>query len=99
MRHFWEKNDIKGAIDALRKLPDHSVGIYEKISCVLLYSIIDDGLQVVPRGFSCMLSLDKSQITCGAGASRFNQCFHAKNGDSHLRSVLWPTSCAYRLIR
>lgn len=27
VRHFWERNDIKGAINALRKLPDHSVGI------------------------------------------------------------------------
>ncbi|XP_012449464.1 katanin p80 WD40 repeat-containing subunit B1 homolog KTN80.1 isoform X1 [Gossypium raimondii] len=25
VRHFWEKNDIKGSIGALRKLPDHSV--------------------------------------------------------------------------
>ncbi|XVF27694.1 hypothetical protein REPUB_Repub14bG0131000 [Reevesia pubescens] len=25
VRHFWEKNDIKGAFGALRKLPDHSV--------------------------------------------------------------------------
>ncbi|PSS24671.1 Katanin p80 WD40 repeat-containing subunit like [Actinidia chinensis var. chinensis] len=25
VRHFWERNDIKGAIDAMRKLPDHSV--------------------------------------------------------------------------
>ncbi|KAL5579351.1 hypothetical protein UlMin_011793 [Ulmus minor] len=25
VRHFWERNDIKGAIGALRKLPDHSV--------------------------------------------------------------------------
>ncbi|XVE51275.1 hypothetical protein DITRI_Ditri02bG0026800 [Diplodiscus trichospermus] len=25
VRHFWEKNDVKGAIGALRKLPDHSV--------------------------------------------------------------------------
>ncbi|XWS18331.1 hypothetical protein CRYUN_Cryun32bG0034800 [Craigia yunnanensis] len=25
VRHFWEKNDIRGAINALRKLPDHSV--------------------------------------------------------------------------
>ncbi|XP_022724346.1 katanin p80 WD40 repeat-containing subunit B1 homolog isoform X2 [Durio zibethinus] len=33
VRHFWEKNDIKDAISALRKLPDHSVGIYGKISC------------------------------------------------------------------
>ncbi|GMP40822.1 hypothetical protein CsSME_00011127 [Camellia sinensis var. sinensis] len=26
VRHFWERNNIKGAIDATRKLPDHSVG-------------------------------------------------------------------------
>ncbi|XP_039061745.1 katanin p80 WD40 repeat-containing subunit B1 homolog KTN80.1-like isoform X2 [Hibiscus syriacus] len=25
VRHFWEKNDIKGAVGVLRKLPDHSV--------------------------------------------------------------------------
>lgn len=28
VRHFWERNDIKGALNALRKLPDHSVSIY-----------------------------------------------------------------------
>ncbi|KAH6790579.1 hypothetical protein C2S51_005585 [Perilla frutescens var. frutescens] len=25
VRHFWERNDVKGAINAVRKLPDHSV--------------------------------------------------------------------------
>lgn len=25
VRHFWERRDIKGAINAMRKLPDHSV--------------------------------------------------------------------------
>ncbi|XP_057963211.1 katanin p80 WD40 repeat-containing subunit B1 homolog KTN80.2-like isoform X2 [Malania oleifera] len=25
VRHFWERNDTKGAINAMRKLPDHSV--------------------------------------------------------------------------
>ncbi|KAL8032626.1 hypothetical protein ABFX02_13G108600 [Erythranthe guttata] len=25
VRHFWERNDVKGAIIAVRKLPDHSV--------------------------------------------------------------------------
>ncbi|XP_012570048.1 katanin p80 WD40 repeat-containing subunit B1 homolog KTN80.1-like isoform X2 [Cicer arietinum] len=25
VRHFWERSDIKGAINALRKLPDQSV--------------------------------------------------------------------------
>lgn len=32
VRHFWERNDIKGAIDAAKKLPDHSVSIYWRIS-------------------------------------------------------------------
>jgi katanin p80 WD40 repeat-containing subunit B1 len=36
VRHFWERNDSKGAISALRKLPDHSVGIYWKSSSVML---------------------------------------------------------------
>ncbi|KAF5932510.1 hypothetical protein HYC85_028681 [Camellia sinensis] len=36
VRHFWEQNNIKGAIDATRKLPDHSVGIFWRISSVLL---------------------------------------------------------------
>lgn len=25
VRHFWQRNDLKGAINAMRKLPDHSV--------------------------------------------------------------------------
>lgn len=37
VRHFWERNDTKGAISALRKLPDHSVGIYWNGSSVLLF--------------------------------------------------------------
>lgn len=28
VHHFWERNDIRGAINALRKLPDHSVSIH-----------------------------------------------------------------------
>lgn len=39
MRHFWERNDIKGAISAIRKLPDHSVGIYWMSLRVLLILI------------------------------------------------------------
>ncbi|CAL1372716.1 unnamed protein product [Linum trigynum] len=27
IRHFWEQSDFKGAINAMRRLPDHSVGI------------------------------------------------------------------------
>ncbi|KAF5954870.1 hypothetical protein HYC85_007726 [Camellia sinensis] len=34
--HFLERNNIKGAIDATRKLHDHSVGISWRISSVLL---------------------------------------------------------------
>jgi hypothetical protein len=37
VRHFWEQNDTKGAISALRKLPDHSVGISWKSSIVMLF--------------------------------------------------------------
>ncbi|GMP71954.1 hypothetical protein CsSME_00030175 [Camellia sinensis var. sinensis] len=39
VRHFWEQNNIKGAIDATRKLPDHSVGIFWRISSVLLVQV------------------------------------------------------------
>ncbi|EOY28358.1 Transducin/WD40 repeat-like superfamily protein isoform 4 [Theobroma cacao] len=35
VRHFWEKNDIKGAIGALRKLPDHSVVQADVISVLM----------------------------------------------------------------
>ena len=28
IRHFWERNDMKGAINAMTKLPDHSVRIF-----------------------------------------------------------------------
>lgn len=40
VRHFWERNDIKGAINALRKLPDHSVGIRENSSCLVDFLFI-----------------------------------------------------------
>lgn len=36
VRHFWEQNDIKGAIDAVKKFPDHSVSTYWRNSNVLL---------------------------------------------------------------
>ena len=29
VRHFWERNDVKGAINAMMKLPDHSVSILQ----------------------------------------------------------------------
>ncbi|KAF5951406.1 hypothetical protein HYC85_009350 [Camellia sinensis] len=34
--HFLKRNNIKGAVDATRKLPDHSVGISWRILSVLL---------------------------------------------------------------
>lgn len=40
VRHFWERNDIKGAITAIRKLPDHAVGIYWIILCVVLIPLV-----------------------------------------------------------
>ncbi|KAF5939699.1 hypothetical protein HYC85_023958 [Camellia sinensis] len=36
VHHILKWNNIKGAIDAMRKLPDHSVGISWRISSVLL---------------------------------------------------------------
>eukprot|EP00261_Vitis_vinifera_P017716 XP_010647505.2 PREDICTED: katanin p80 WD40 repeat-containing subunit B1 homolog isoform X1 [Vitis vinifera] len=61
VRHFWEQNDVKGAINALRKLPDHSVQadvvsvLMEKMeiltldlfSCLLpvLMSLLDSNLE------------------------------------------------------
>lgn len=37
VRHFWERNDVKGAINAVQKLPDHSVSSCCKIH-LLLYT-------------------------------------------------------------
>ncbi|KAJ8761569.1 hypothetical protein K2173_004345 [Erythroxylum novogranatense] len=43
VRHFWERNDMEGAINAMRKLPDHSVQadvisvLMEKMEIVSLY--------------------------------------------------------------
>ncbi|GFZ03103.1 transducin/WD40 repeat-like superfamily protein [Actinidia rufa] len=33
VRHFWQRSDMKGAIDAVRKLPDHSVGTSRPDRC------------------------------------------------------------------
>lgn len=45
VRHFWERNDIKGAIDAVKKFLDHSVSIYWRISNMLLVLFL-----MVPTG-------------------------------------------------
>lgn len=49
VRHFWERNDIKGAINALRKLPDHSV--QADVISVLIEKIEIINLDL----FSCLL--------------------------------------------
>ncbi|XAR66416.1 hypothetical protein NMG60_11012648 [Bertholletia excelsa] len=49
VRHFWERNDIKGAIDAMRKLPDHSVQAD-------VVSILMEKMEIITLDlFSCLL--------------------------------------------
>eukprot|EP00257_Ricinus_communis_P017697 XP_015576203.1 katanin p80 WD40 repeat-containing subunit B1 homolog isoform X3 [Ricinus communis] len=49
VRHFWERNDIKGAINALRKLPDHSVQAD-------IISVLMEKMEILTLDlFSCLL--------------------------------------------
>ncbi|XP_062161285.1 katanin p80 WD40 repeat-containing subunit B1 homolog KTN80.1-like isoform X2 [Alnus glutinosa] len=49
VRHFWERNDTKGAISALRKLPDHSVQAD-------VISVLTEKTEILTLDlFSCML--------------------------------------------
>uniref|UniRef100_A0A7N1A6C1 Katanin p80 WD40 repeat-containing subunit B1 homolog n=1 Tax=Kalanchoe fedtschenkoi TaxID=63787 RepID=A0A7N1A6C1_KALFE len=49
VRHFWERNDIKGAINALKKLPDQ----YVKADVV---SVLADKMEILNLDlFSCLL--------------------------------------------
>ncbi|KAF9672294.1 hypothetical protein SADUNF_Sadunf11G0026400 [Salix dunnii] len=49
IRHFWERNDIKGAINALRKLPDYSVQVD-------VISVLMDKMEILNLDlFSCLL--------------------------------------------
>ncbi|XP_060191410.1 katanin p80 WD40 repeat-containing subunit B1 homolog KTN80.4-like isoform X1 [Lycium barbarum] len=49
VRHFWERNDIRGAINALRKLPDHSVQA-DVVSALI------DKMEIINLDlFSCLL--------------------------------------------
>ncbi|CAL5412171.1 unnamed protein product [Camellia sinensis] len=49
LRHFWDQNDINGAIDAVRKLPDHSVQAD-------LMSILMEKMEILTLDlFSCLL--------------------------------------------
>ncbi|XP_030480281.2 katanin p80 WD40 repeat-containing subunit B1 homolog KTN80.1 isoform X2 [Cannabis sativa] len=49
VRHFWERKDIKGAINAMRKLPDHSVQAD-------VINVLIDKMDIVTLDvFSCLL--------------------------------------------
>ncbi|KAL2932128.1 Katanin p80 WD40 repeat-containing subunit B1-like protein [Bienertia sinuspersici] len=51
VRHLWERNDIKGAITSLKKLPDHSVQAD-------VVSILMEKMEIVTMElFSCMLPI------------------------------------------
>jgi len=39
VRHFWERNDTKGAINALEKLPDQYVRIFLSADVSLFWSL------------------------------------------------------------
>lgn len=49
VRHFWEQNDIKGAINAMRKLPDHAVQAD-------VVSVLQEKMEILTLDlFSCLL--------------------------------------------
>lgn len=51
VRHLWERNDIKGAINALKKLPDHAVQAD-------VISVLMEKMEIVTLDlFSCLLPL------------------------------------------
>ncbi|GLU23061.1 hypothetical protein SLE2022_390930 [Rubroshorea leprosula] len=56
VRHFWERNDIKGAISALQKLPDHSV--QADVISVLMEKMESFTLDL----FSCLLPVLMSML-------------------------------------
>nr|XP_027111721.1 katanin p80 WD40 repeat-containing subunit B1 homolog isoform X3 [Coffea arabica] len=49
VRHFWERNDVKGAINAMMKLPDHSVQAD-------VVSVLKEKMEIITLElFSCLL--------------------------------------------
>lgn len=51
VRHLWERNDIKGAVNALKKLPDHAVQAD-------VISVLMEKMEIVTLDlFSCLLPL------------------------------------------
>ncbi|XP_055802848.1 katanin p80 WD40 repeat-containing subunit B1 homolog KTN80.4-like isoform X2 [Solanum dulcamara] len=51
VRHYWGRNDIKGALNALRKLPDHSVQAD-------VVSVLVDKMEIITLDlFSCLLPI------------------------------------------
>ncbi|XP_052183043.1 katanin p80 WD40 repeat-containing subunit B1 homolog KTN80.2-like isoform X2 [Diospyros lotus] len=67
LRHFWERNDIKGAIDAMRKLPDHSV--QADLVGVLMEKMEILSLDLFSRLLPVLLSLLDSKIERHANIS------------------------------
>ncbi|KAK2969858.1 hypothetical protein RJ640_030167, partial [Escallonia rubra] len=60
VRHFWERNDIKGAMNAMQKLPDHSVGVCRRIFQVHadVVSVLLGKMEIITLDlFSCLLPL------------------------------------------
>ncbi|KAF5944461.1 hypothetical protein HYC85_018538 [Camellia sinensis] len=67
LRHFWDRNDINGAIDAVRKLPDHSVDDFKSVACSVgnqfrvqadLMSILMEKMEILTLDlFSCLLAV------------------------------------------
>lgn len=93
VRHFWERNDIKGAINATGKFPDHSVGIYWKSLSVLLHLFL--GIRTISKQCNSVCSLSsKESFDPVAGASRCDQCSHGEKGYTQLRFVFLFASWA-----
>ncbi|CAH1448420.1 unnamed protein product [Lactuca virosa] len=55
VRHFWEHNDTKGAIDALRKLPDNAVSIYCMVQADVVNVLMERMDSLTLDLFSCLL--------------------------------------------
>ncbi|KAH7568971.1 hypothetical protein JRO89_XS06G0082600 [Xanthoceras sorbifolium] len=57
VRHFWERNDVKGAIGAMRKLPDHSVESINPVQVQAdVISVLMEKMEILTLDvFSCLL--------------------------------------------
>ncbi|KAK9092391.1 hypothetical protein Syun_027302 [Stephania yunnanensis] len=62
VRHFWQRNDVKGGINAVGKLPDHSVVLFPLIKAINVQadvvSVLMEKMEIVNLDlFSCLLPL------------------------------------------